>query len=325
MTHSPIRALRPVSAWTVFAVATAVFVTYSAVQWRTHTSPSYDLAIFTQTVSRYAAFEAPIVNVKGAGYNILGDHFHPILALLAPFYWIAPSALTLMVLHALILAASGFFITAAADHALGRVPAWFIGFAYIFSWGVQEAHRVQFHEVVLGALIIAITVWFLSVERWIAAAITIGLLVFVKEDLPLTVAAFGVVIIIMSRRWVVGLATVAWGAVWLALIMKVLLPANNATGGYDYADRVDVGAVLADPIGTLTEILTNDQKMGTVWLVLVATMFLVLRSPIGLALLPTLAWRFVSPNEGYWGPGWHYSLVLMPIMFGAAVDAVARR
>lgn len=318
------RLFRPVSAWVVFVVSATVYIAFSLGQWRTFTSPSYDLTIFTQAVQRYAAFEAPIVNVKGAGYNLLGDHFHPILALLAPFYAIAPSALTLMILQALMLAASGFFITAAAGRRLGRVPAWLIGFAYVFSWGVQEAHRVQFHEVAFGALIIAIGVWFFSCERWVACAVTLGLLVFVKEDLGLTVAAFGVVLAVASRRWLLGILTMAWGLGWLVLVMKVLLPAVNVNSTYDYSDRVDIGAILADPASTLGEILTNDVKMGTIWMVLIATAFLVLRSPWGLALLPTLAWRFVSPNEGYWDTGWHYSLILMPIMFGAVIDALAR-
>ena len=48
------------------------------------------------------------------------------------------------------------------------------------------------------------------------------------------------------------------------------------------------------------------------------------RSPVALVALPTLTWRMLSPNEGYWGPGWHYSAVLMPVLFVALVDAVAR-
>ena len=40
--------------------------------------------------------------------------------------------------------------------------------------------------------------------------------------------------------------------------------------------------------------------------------------------LPTLLWRMLSPNHGYWGTGWHYSAVLMPIVFVALLDAVLR-
>jgi hypothetical protein len=48
------------------------------------------------------------------------------------------------------------------------------------------------------------------------------------------------------------------------------------------------------------------------------------RSPLLLLVLPTLAWRFLSPTESYWAPGYHYDAVLMPIVFAAAIDGVAR-
>lgn len=49
-----------------------------------------------------------------------------------------------------------------------------------------------------------------------------------------------------------------------------------------------------------------------------------LRSPLALLLLPTLAWRLTSPNPAYWGTQLHYSAVLMPIAFTALIDALRR-
>lgn len=108
------------------------------------------------------------------------------------------------------------------------------------------------------------------------------------------------------------------------LVIKVILPGLNPSSQYDYSDQLDVGAVLADPFGHVAEILQNDQKMETLLLVLMTSAFLVFRSPIGLAIIPTLAWRFLSNNEGHWGHTWHYSLVLMPLLFGAVIDGAAR-
>ena len=33
-------------------------------------------------------------------------------------------------------------------------------------------------------------------------------------------------------------------------------------------------------------------------------------------------WRFASTNSSYWGTEWHYDLILMPVLFGAAVEAL---
>jgi hypothetical protein len=66
------------------------------------------------------------------------------------------------------------------------------------------------------------------------------------------------------------------------------------------------------------------QKALTWLTVLAVGAVVVVRSPLALVALPTLVWRMLSPNHGYWGTGWHYSAVLMPIVLVALLDAVLR-
>jgi predicted membrane protein DUF2079 len=40
--------------------------------------------------------------------------------------------------------------------------------------------------------------------------------------------------------------------------------------------------------------------------------------------VPSLALRFVSTNTYFWGTGYHYSATVMPIVFAAAIDGMAR-
>ena len=42
-------------------------------------------------------------------------------------------------------------------------------------------------------------------------------------------------------------------------------------------------------------------------------------------MVPTFLWRFAGGVEYYWGTEFHYSLVLMPIVFVAMIDAIGRR
>lgn len=315
---------QPRSAGVVGVGSFLLYWLLSTLQWRRFESPSWDLGIFAQVVGRYARLEAPIVHIKGGDYNLLGDHFHPLLAVLAPFYALAPTPYTLLVLQAALLAVSAFFVAKTAHEALGRAEGWLIGLAYALSWGVVGAVAAQFHEVALAAPVLAVSLWLLMRGRWSASAVWAGLLVFVKEDLGLTVVALGAVLVLRSRRWWPGVGLAAWGALWFVLALLVILPALNPTGGYDYADQLDVGAALADPVGRVAAILTSEARMGTLLLLLATTAFTALGSPVVLAAVPTLAWRFLSGNEGHWGTGWHYSLVLMPIMFVAAVDGITR-
>lgn len=306
-------------------LAAASFVAYwvyATLQWRRYESPSWDLGIFTQVVQQYARLQPPVVTIKGADYNILGDHFHPLLALLAPFYAVFPSAYTLLVLQALLTAIGVFFVAKTADEHLGRVAGWLIGGAYGFSWGVQQAMAVQFHEVAMATPILAISLWALLRKAWLTSAIAGGLLVFVKEDLGLTVLMLGLVLAWRARNWLFGGVLAVWGLGMFVLTLQVILPALNPKDQYDYAHYI-TGDSNRNPFATMAEILTNDQKMATALLLVACTGLFILRSPIGLLVLPTLAWRFLSSNHGHWGQTWHYSLVLMPIAYVAAIDGIA--
>ena len=67
-----------------------------------------------------------------------------------------------------------------------------------------------------------------------------------------------------------------------------------------------------------------DRKAATVVLTVAITGLAALFSPWMLLVLPTFAWRFAGDNAYYWGTEWHYSLVLMPIVFVAMIDAMKR-
>lgn len=316
---------QPPGAWAVAGLVTALYTVFSVTQWNRFDIPSWDLGIFTQLAKAYAAFEAPIIPIKGQGFNLLGDHFHPLLILLGPAYAFFPSGLTLLILQNLLVGCSVLIITRLAIRRIGTTGGLFLGTAYGLSWGVQAAVAVQFHEIALALPLLALALEAYVENRLRAAVVASALLVFVKEDLGLTVFAFGLVLAWRFRQRpsaAAGLWLAGWGLAWTVLSIGVILPALNTGGAYDYADRIDVAALVADPVGTVVTMLSAVEKYETVWLLLLAGGFLFLRSPLALVMLPTLLWRFAAENPSYWGPDWHYNAVLMPMLFAALVDAI---
>jgi len=92
-----------------FAVAGALFCAYAVLAVSRHLqirTTGYDLGIFEQAVRGYAHLRAPVSELKGPHFNLLGDHFHPILALLGPVYHVFPGPYTLLVAQAALLALS---------------------------------------------------------------------------------------------------------------------------------------------------------------------------------------------------------------------------
>ncbi|GAA4427163.1 DUF2079 domain-containing protein [Georgenia halophila] len=310
--------------WLVAALATAVYVTFAVTQWRLLESPSWDLGIFTQLAKAYADLEAPIVTIKGEGFNLLGDHFHPLLVLLGPLYALHPSGLTLLVAQAVLIGISAVPVTAVARELLGGGRGTALGLAYALGWGLQGAVAAQFHEIAFAVPLLAAALAAYLRGRWWACAAWVAPLVFVKEDLGLTVAALGVVLWWRAGQRRVGSALLAWGLVWVVLAIVVILPALNPGGTWDYYGRLG-GEEGRSVLQVLGGFFVPAEKYGTVLLLVLAAGIIGLRSPLVWLWVPTLAWRFLGNVEYYWGWDWHYSAILMPVAAAAFLDVVSGR
>ena len=363
-------------------IALGIFTAYTTLSvfrfWQLDPA-SWDLGIFTEYVKQYAGLHVPVVDIKGAGFNLLGDHFHPIVALIAPFFRLFPTPVTLLVAQAALAAASLIPVSRAAAAKLGTGAGRAIGAAYGLSWGLQQMVDNDFHEIAFAVPLLACSLSALICGRRRAAALWALPLVFVKEDQGLTVAAIGVVMIMLARRkarmagspagdagglaagphdagghdpasraadgpgtnardagtrdagarrrdlW--GPLLIAWGLGWSFLAVVVIIPYFNPAHRYQYWSMG--GAVSAGGHFALSPLAgqlfaASSVKLPTLAMILLATGFLAVRSPIALVAIPSLLLRFISTNSAYWGTNWHYNATVMPIVFIAAVDGMAR-
>ena len=117
---------------------------------------------------------------------------------------------------------------------------------------------------------------------------------------------------------------ILWGLFWSYAAVALILPLFNANGQFDYGDKVDVYGAFADPLGSAITIFNYDQKVWTILLLLFCGAVIWVASPFAIVILPTLLWRLLSNTEAYWLSTWHYSLVLMPIVFMALLDVLVR-
>ncbi|WP_405933842.1 DUF2079 domain-containing protein [Streptomyces sp. NBC_00827] len=305
-----------------YLLAAVLFTAYAALsvcRYRHLATRSWDLGIFEQAVRAYAHLQTPVADLKGPGFNILGDHFSPVIALLAPAYRLFPTPVTLLVAQAALFALSAVPVTRAAAGLLGRARGLALGAAYGLSWGIQRAVDFDFHEICFAVPLIAFSLEAVLTHRWQRALLWALPLVLVKEDLGLTLAAIALVVALRARRpspraALYALAVAAFGVLAAALTFTVLIPAFNTTDSYEYWDKVGGGPLTG--IGAKLHTLA--------WLLIPTTGLLALRSPLLLAALPTLTWRFLSSDEHYWGTDWHYSAVLMPVFALALADSLAR-
>ena len=336
---APSRAAAHILAWSIAAVSAFAYILYSQLQWRTFSTPSWDLGIFTELAKQYSQFDAPTVDIKGPEFNLLGDHFHPLLVLLGPVYKLFPSGLALLVLQDLLFALSSVPITLLAVKRLGRSLGAIVGIGYAMSWGLWSAVESQFHEIAFAVPLLAY-----GLARWLdtkgnsrSALVAVGLLVFVKEDLGLTVCAVGLVFLwqawgaasradnrfalrsraslkkaLSSPQGKAGVRLAAWGLAWTL----------NPEGGWEYTNRLAQNDAVASNF--LLRFFLPATKYATLLLLALAAGLIGLVSPYVWIMLPTLFWRFAGNVEHYWGWHWHYSAILMPIAAIALIDACSR-
>lgn len=225
----------------------------------------------------------------------------------------------------------------------------------------EVAFAVPLLAMSLGYLVLASRVSSTERARYLAYACWWSLpIAFVKEDMGITVAAIGLIIFIRTgwlstavdilmprlsegtpapmrtrmqqlysswaRTPAVAESTMVmiWGVFWSVVAIYVILPYFNSGGNFDYADKVNFSAALGDPFGSVLQMLSNNTKLATLGLLLITGAILWVISPLAAIALPTLGWRLLSTMESYWASTWHYSLVLMPVVFLALLDAVVR-
>jgi uncharacterized membrane protein len=319
------------------AVATAYSV-YALVRFWAFRTTTYDLVIFDQAVRSYSRFHLPTAIVKGVHngfgphFTVLGDHFSPILALLAPLYWIHDGPQTLLVAQSVLLALTIVPLWVFTRRRLGTWQAYCVAGVHALAWPVAEAVAFDFHEMAFTPVLSMLMLERHDAGRRWQCAAAAGALLLVKEDMGLLVAGFGIYLLTRRGERRQAAVFVAAGLIWTWLAARVLIPAFGGAADYYWAydalgpDLPHAAAhALTHPWDALKLLVTPDIK-ATTMLWLVAPLLLVpLASPITLSVLPLLAERMLSSKFGnWWEPQFHYNVALTALLIAAGVDGAVR-
>jgi uncharacterized membrane protein len=186
------------------AAAAVLYAGYALVRFHTFRTGTYDLVIFDQAVRSYSEWRPGIAIVKGVhngfgpDFSVLGDHFSPILAVLAPLYWIWDDPRTLLITQAVLLAAAVPPLWVYTRRALGARAAYFVAAGYAICSPIAETVAFDFHEVAFVPLLTAVLLERHQAGRRGHALLAIAALLLVKEDMGLLVAGFG--LYLLARR-----------------------------------------------------------------------------------------------------------------------------
>ncbi len=322
----------------IAVLAAAVYSAYALVRFRTFRTTTYDLVIFDQAVRSYSRFHLPVAIVKGVHngfgphFTVLGDHFSPILAVLAPLYWIHDGPETLLVAQSVLLAVAVVPLWAFARRRLGVGGAYCAAGVYALSWPVAETVAFDFHELAFAPVLSALMLERDDAGRRWQCAAAAGALLMVKEDMGLLVAGFGGYLLTRRGRRRRAAVFVVGGLAWTWFASRVLIPAFGGSANYYWAYGAlgrdlpqAAGHALTHPLEVLRLLVTPHVKATTMLWLVAPLLLLPLASPITLAVLPPLAERMLSSKFGnWWEPRFHYNVALVALLVAAGADGAAR-
>jgi uncharacterized membrane protein len=341
------RLAHPAAVGMLTALVAGGYTVFALAQYYTFRTSSYDLVIFDQTVRSYAHFQPGISVLKGvhdgfgAHFSELGDHWSPILASLAPLYWIYDGPQTLLVAQAVLFALAIPPLWLFTRRAFGggtkaRAAAYLVSVAYALSWPIASALGFDFHEVAFAPVLTAVALERLQAGRLRTALIALAALLLVKEDMGLFVAGIGAYLAVarprvVPRQSLVAGLLIAGGLADSVLATYVLIPAFGGRSDYYWAYTAlggnapqAIGHLITHP-GSLRLLITPQVKLDTMLWLFGAFCFLPLLSPITLAAVPLLLERMLANLfPEWWGTPDQYNAYLVIVLLCAAVDGAVR-
>ncbi|HEX5813766.1 MAG TPA: DUF2079 domain-containing protein, partial [Methylomirabilota bacterium] len=293
--------------------------------FRTH---ALDLGYYVQVVWNLAHGHGARVTLPPM--HAWGDHFSPVLYLLAPLGWLPSPAVGLVLAQTAILAAGAAAMYAFAARHAGdaRLAAGFAGLYLLnptlHGINIRDVHPAGF---AIPLLVAAAAAFDARRPAWCAVALALALAG--REDAAIVGVGFGIWLALARRRWALG-AAVALGCVVLLWVeTSLLMPAFR---GEPYPHLVKRYAYLGD---SLPAVLANVVLRPWRWLTVVATVdkagyLLALLAPLGFlpllapraaaGALPGLAVNLLSTDPVLFHHRTQYQAFVLPFLLLAAVE-----
>ncbi|MFZ5802771.1 MAG: DUF2079 domain-containing protein [Candidatus Omnitrophota bacterium] len=274
---------------------------------------AFDLGIFAQAVWNTLRGDLLYSSLKG-GICLLGDHFAPILALIAPFYRIWPDPRMLILLQAFSGALCILCVAAVARSVL-KERSWILLFAvlYFIFYPARAALHEDFHPEVLVEPFLFLA--FLALETGQISGFLACLLMIVtaKENMFGIAFMFGVYAFFFKKEHKLGglLMLGSLGAFWAVIQFVIPFFSHQPyfyTGNYQ--------AMLAGQGSALFARLSALDSWEYVLRVLLPFLYLpLMHLPTFLLALPVLLQNILSQNEAMRSFNYHYLSGLTPFLF----------
>jgi uncharacterized membrane protein len=292
----------------------------------------FDLGVHEQVLWNTIHGRLAAVSPFGSTQSYLGIDIIIIELLLAPLYALYPRTETMLVLQ-VTLAATGavpLFLLArerAGIASYGLLAA----LLYFAALPVQYAILYEFQIRTVGTVLFLWAFLFFERRRFWLFLLCGLLAIWTRSEGGLILAAIGAYALLHRRPWPWVVAPVVLGLGWLALAVRVLIPAFRAEHDFLYSliyawlgntPGEIIQTILTRPGYVAAHILTPE-KLGYLLDLLGPLLFLpLLRPDIALIGAPALLINLLSLDRIHWSIRYHYQAFIVPFLLIATLYAI---
>lgn len=311
---------------------TSVFSFYGALRYLAFRSFA-DFGLFVQQVWNFSKFD--YFFLSGMGWLPFGNHFSPIIFLLAPFYWIWENPITIIVIQNVVMALGALpLYWLARDRYHLPIYGLAIGLCYLLYPALQLPAIGDFHESLLVATPVLFAFYYLQRQSYFSAWIFILLVLMCKEDTPFIVFMLGAYALIIQKDNRQGLFIMGFAVLWFVVGVGVIMPMSQGGDNWYLQFLPSTGAggaeavSLLDRAGSLATHVFSAKHLLLLMQLLIPLGAIALLAPVEILIgAPTLMELvlYTGPPFGLVGTlkTWHI-VALVPAFFIAAVFAIEK-
>lgn len=317
----------------IFVLTSVIYILMAIKNHNSFGTPARDVGIFDQAIWNLSNFLAPASTIRGFS-NLWADHWHPILVLFAPLYWIWDDVKAILIAQALFIASGAYAVYYLSYRFLKQnfISA-VLAICFVLYGGIQHALNFGFYpENMAPVFMLASFAALFWNKKWLYFVFFV-LALLTKENIALYYVAFSVVLFFATKEKKIATATLIAAVSYFLVSFKLILPHFSGLNTYQYTNLYsDLGSspgeilktIVLHPLATLSKLFNPLIKMDTIVTILASVAFLPLLSIWGLLLVPNIFENFLSGRFLQWPFGYHYQAGISAFLILASVMALYR-
>ena len=331
---------------TIFFIFAIIFSSISLVNHYNFRTYAFDLGIRNNAIYDYAHFRFNDCMLMQPQFeNVLSDHFQIFPIILSPFYYVFGSW-TFLIFQIIFILFGGMGIKKLIFFMTKNERLSNMSLIHFFSiWGIYSALSFDFHDNVIGAMLLSWFIYFVFKENWKFAGIFLFFILISKENVAFWMFFVNLGLLSLFYKKEKNIKFISIFAIisliYFLFIVKFVMPSlANESREYLHFKYNAIGENMSEAIKNIISkpkyifslLFENHLKNPGYFgikselhfiVLLSGGIFLIIEPRFLIMLMPIYAQKLFNNDMGKWGLNYQYSIEFVPIFTFAFFYCVA--